>query len=307
MATSTAGGGTSLAGLATRMLSTMRSAIYRAPQDTINGNDKAGWPSALDPIRPIAPAGSQPLGFSYWQGVNQDITPRLDEPIPFPELRNLATYPLARICIENVKDILCTMPWKIQLKRIAGEPVADWKGRQKKDTNVQALTEFFEYPDGETPWSDWLRPIIEDMLVIDAPSILMQRTLSGKVVQLRWTDGANILRLITDQAFTPQGDSPAYTQLWEGIPYLLFTTKQLVYRPSNIAAGNTYSSKIYGRSITEQLAQEIIVGQERLNFITAFYKEGITGGLIHVVPAGISPDKVSENTQAMNALMAGNL
>src|ERR1700732_2819646 len=105
MANAQGGGGTSLTGLAVRMLTNIRAAVYRSPQNTISGNDQAGWPSALQPIQPIAPKGSQPLGFSYWQGVNQDITPRLDAPISFPELRNLATYPLARICIENVKDI----------------------------------------------------------------------------------------------------------------------------------------------------------------------------------------------------------
>lgn len=299
-------GGKSLGAMA-RAYSAMRGNLYQAPKNKINGVQTSGWPSPLNPIQPTAPKGSQPLAWSFFQGINQEITPRADLPLTMDQLRGLATYPLARICIENVKDILCTMPWKIQLKRIAGEPVADWKARQKTDKTIPTLTEFFQYPDGETPWADWLRPIIEDMLVIDAPSILIQRTLAGKVVALRWTDGRNILRLIDEQGYTPQGDSPAYTQLWEGIPYLLFTTKDLVYRPSNIVARVAYSSRLYGMSITEQMAQEIEIGQDRLNFVQTYYKTGVTGGMIQVVPAGTPPDKVSEAVQWFNNKVAGNL
>lgn len=302
-------GGKSLGGLV-RAYSAMQRALYKPPKNTIDGVTTSGaWPSALNPIQPTGPKGSQPLAFSYWEGLNLEITPRADMALTFDQLRDLGTYPLARICIENVKDIVCSLSWKIQLRRIAGEPVAEWKDRQKKDTGntVTKLTDFMSYPDGETPWSDWLRPILEDLLVIDAPSILVDSTLDGKVVGLRWTDGSDILRLITDRGYTPQGDNPAFTQLWEGIPRLLLTTQQLVYRPSNIVPRVSYFSKLYGMSITEQLAQEILVGQERLNFITAYYKDGITGGLIHVVPSGVTPDKVSENQQSFNALMSGNL
>lgn len=297
--------GKPLGGIA-RAFAAMRGRLYQAPGATISTVDPQAWPSPLQPVQPTGPKGSQPLAYSYWNGINQEISPRSDLALSFSQLRDLATYPLARVCIENVKDILCSMQWKIQLKRIAGEPIADWKARQQKDNTVTKLTEFFQYPDGETPWADWWRPVIEDMLVVDAPSILVQRTLSGQVVKLRWTDGTQILRLIDDQGFTPQGDNPAYTQLWEGIPRILLTTGQLTYRPSNIVARNSYASKLYGMSITEQLAQEIEIGQDRLNFVQAYYRDGIDGGLKQVVPSGVSPDKVSENVQALNMLMSGN-
>jgi hypothetical protein len=266
------------------------------------------WPSALNPVQPIGVPGSKPLAWSFWQGINQEITPRFDSPISFADLRQLATYPLARICIENVKDVLTTIPWKVQLKRVAGEPIADWKARNKKDTKVTALTEMLSYPDGTTPWSDWWRPVLEDMLVIDAASILVDRTLSGKVLKWRWTDGADILRLIDDQGNTPQGkDDPAYSQLWEQIPRLLLTTDQLLYRPSNIVPGNSYSSKIYGTSITQQLAEEIKIGQERLNFVLAFYTSGSTPGVARIIPPGADMDKVKEAMVFENSETAGNL
>lgn len=298
--------GKPLGGIA-RAFAAMRGRLYTPPNQTISGVDPANWPSVLQPVAAIGPKGSQPLAFSFWQGLNQEITPRLDSELTFADLRDLASYPLARICIENVKDILCTMPWKIQLRRIQGEPIKDWKERQKQDKIIPTLTDFFRYPDGETPWSDWLRPVVEDMLVLDAASILVQRTLSGQVVKLRWTDGAQFLKLVNDQGYTPDQDSPAYTQLWEGIPRLFLTTRQLVYRPSNIVPTNTVSSKLYGQSITQQLATEIRIGQERLRFVLAYYTEGSVPGLVHVIKPGVQPDKINEAMQWMNSELSGDL
>lgn len=290
-----------------RAFAAMGGNLYKPPQNTIDSVSVQAWPSALQPVQPTGPKGSQPLAFSYWNGLNLEITPRADSALTFADLRALATYPLARICIENVKDILCTVPWKIQRKRAIGQAIQEWKESQKTDKNIPMLTDFFAYPDGETPWADFWRPVIDDMLVVDAASVLVQRNLGGKVVKLRWSDGTQFLRLIDDQGFAPQAPNPAFTQLWEGIPRLLLSTRQLLYRPSNIVAGNSYSSKIYGNSITQQMAEEIAIGQERLNFVLAFYKNGVTGGMIQVIPAGVLPDKVTENLQWFNNFVAGNL
>lgn len=307
MAPANTAAGKPLGGLA-RAYSSLRNRLYAPPTLTISGVSPQAWPNPLQGVQPVGPKGSKPLGFSFWEGVNQQITPRPDDALSFASLRDLATYPLARICIENVKDVLCTMPWKVQLKRVPGESTADWKARQQADKGAAAITEFLQYPDGETPWSDWLRPILEDLLVIDAASILVERTLRGKVAKLRWTNGADILRLIDDQGYTPAGeDDWAYTQLWEGIPRVGLTRRQLVYRPSNIVARNNLSSKLYGMAITEQLAPEIRIGQERLNFVLSFYTEGSVPGLVHVVPPGVPPDKISDAMTWMNSELAGNL
>lgn len=296
-----------LAGLA-RAFATMRSKLYAGSVPEIKGIDSTqNWPSALQPVQPVGPKGSKPLAFSYWQGLNQNITPRPDSALTFNDLRELATYPLARICIENVKDTIASLSWTIQLKEVPGESLRDRRKRQEKDNTIPKLTEFFSYPDGETPWADWVRPLLEDLLVIDAPTILIQRVVGGQVAKLRVIDGSNILRLVNDEGFTPEGDQWAYTQLWEGIPRVALTTRQLVYRPSNIAFANTLSSKLYGTGITQQLAAEIRIGQERLRFILAYYTEGAVPGIVHIVPKGISPDIIKETMEWMNSELAGNL
>lgn len=294
-------------GALARAYSTMRTKLYSPPSQQISGIDESVWPSALQPVSPNGSPGSQPLAFSFWQGLNLNITPRPDAALTFADLRALAQYPLARMCIENVKDALSSLPWTIQLREQAGESLKDRRKKQENDNNIPKLTDFFRYPDREMPWSDWIRPLLEDLMVIDAPSILIQRTMDGKVAKLRVPDGSQFLRLITNEGYQPQDPSPGYTQLWDGIPRLLLTTRQLVYRPRNIAPRGTVSSSLYGFSPVEQLATEIRIGQERLRFVLAYYTEGSVPGLVHVVPSGVSPDSIRENMNWMNSELAGNL
>lgn len=295
-----------LSGIA-RAFAAMRGRLYQPPRFTIAGVNPQNWPTANQPVQPIGPKGSQPLRFSFWQGLNLNITPRVDAPLTFADLRALSEYPLARMCIESVKDQLASLKWTIQLREMPGQSLADRRKATEKDEVIPRLTEFFLYPDGETPWSEWVRPLLEDLLVIDAPSILIQRTLSGQVVKLRVIDGSTVLRLVDDQGYTPQGDSPAFTQLWEGIPRVMLTTRQLVYRPGNIAPRNSVASQLYGYSITEQIQREIVIGSERLKYVLAFYIDGSVPGLVHVVPAGVDPDKLEETMLSMNSELAGQL
>jgi hypothetical protein len=295
-----------LSGVA-RAFAALQSRLYRPPTQTISTVNDQNWPSALQPVQPVAPAGAQPLGFSYWQGVNLNITPRPDAELSFADLRDLATYPLARICIENIKDQILSLPWSIQLREQPGESLKDRRRRMENDDVIPALTSFWQYPDGETPWQDWGRPLLEDMLVIDAGCILVQRTFNGKVVACRVPDGSQFLRLIDDQGYTPRGGDPAYTQLWEGIPRILLTADQLVYRPRNIVRRNTLSSQLYGCSPTEQTAPEIRIGQERLKYVLAFYTDGSVPGMVRMIPPGVNPDVIAEGERWMNSDMAGDL
>lgn len=289
-----------------RVYSSVRNQVYNKPQITIEGVDPKNFPSALQPVQPMGPPGSKPLGWNYWTGTNQQLTPRPDAALTFADLRSLAEYPLARICIESVKDLLASFKWSIQLRSIPGQSAKDRKAAHLNDKNIPALTALFEYPDGMTPWPEWIRPLIEDMLVVDAGSIIVESTLSGKVGRLRVVDGTQFLKLIDDQGYTPQS-GPAYTQLWNGQPRLLLTPDQLIYRPSNITPRNTQASKMYGYSITEQLAPEIVIGRDRMASIGLFYTAGSVPGVIHVVPGDVESDKFEEIQGAMTSQMAGQL
>src|SRR5690348_1952882 len=145
------------------------------------------------------------------------------------------------------------------------------------------------------------------MLVIDAATVLVRRTYKGDVAELAVLRGEMITRYIDENGFTPLPPSPAYAQVWWGMPLVNLTLDQLVYKPRKIVPRNTLSSQLYGMSETEQLADEIKVGIARLAFALAYYEDGSVPGALHVVPPGVGSDKIGEAMQAMNSELAGNL
>lgn len=286
---------------------TALSQLYQKPSDDIRGIDVADYGSPLQPVKPVAPAGAEPRGFEWMWGQNLNFTPRSDAEYSAADLKRLAAYPLARICIENVKDQLSKIPIEIRLKELPGEKKKELAERTKADTKLEALQNLFSYPDGEHHWTSWVRPLLDDMLTIDAPAILIRKTFAGEVAQLRVIRGESIVRLIDENGWTPQPPNPAYQQNWWGLPLVNLTTDQLIYRPRNIVPRNTVSSQLYGMSPTEQLAVEIEIGIKRLEFVLAYYTDGSIPGVVHVVPKGTSPDKISEAMMFLNSDLAGNL
>jgi len=288
-------------------LARLQNSLYQPPSTRIEGVEAYHWPSALQPIAPLGPAGSSPLQIPFWMGQNLNYTPRPDAEYGALALKVMARYPLARFCIENTKDILCATPWSIQLRPKPGESKKERAARAKGNQDLVTLSNFFEYPDGENCWEDWLRPILDDMLVIDAGGVLLLRSKANKVMGLRWMPGEGITRYVDDNGITPAAPSPAYAQLWEGIPRVNLTTDQLVYRPRNIAPCGTISSYLYGYSPTEQAAKEIMIGMARLEFVLKYYTDGSIPDALQIIPAGVSPDSIDETYKAINSELAGQL
>lgn len=289
-------------------LSTLRQSLYRPPQTVIAGIDESLWPNPLQPVTPIAPPNAEPLGFPLQWGQNINYTPRYDAEYSVEQLRYYAKYPLARICLENTKDMLCRMPFTIQLKPLPGETSKARAERSKGDDKLKKLNRFFERPNSSEDWPEFLRPVLEDMLVIDAGTIFMGRLLKdNSIAELRWIEGGSITRLVDKHGWTPPPPSPAYQQNWEGLPRTDYTTDQLVYRPRNISPRNTISSYLYGFSPTEQLADEIEIGIARMRFIKDFYTEGSIPGLMIFAPVGTPVDKIKEAQQWLDSELAGNL
>ena len=263
-------------------------------------------------VAPIMPRGTEARGWQYWINQNMAFTPRPDAEFTAQALRDLARYPLARTAIENCKDVIANIPRQIRAKKQPGEKNSDVDKRSRGDQTLKMLNDFFDCPDGEHDWAMWIREWLEYVYTIDAPSVLIRRARSGKPLQARVIDGAFITRLVDDGGWTPQPPLPAYQQLWSGtpstvggIPFVDLTTDQLVYRPRNIVPRNTVSSFLYGMSPTEQLAQEIQIGQERLNFVLAYYTTGTIPDAMHIVPPNIGSDQLKEAQKALTTEMSG--
>jgi hypothetical protein len=289
------------------LLSGVRS-LYQRPAETIQNIDPQSWGSPLQPVQPWGPPKAEPRAFQTWEGQNLIFTPRSDAEYSAADLKALASYPLARICVENVKDTVSRAPWEIQMRARPNETRASVQRRAKENADdLIKLNRFFEYPDREHNWQEWLRPLLDDMLVIDAGSVLLRQTRSGDLAELAVVAGETIVRYVDENGYTPLPPSPAYAANFWGIPWVNLSTDQLVYKPRNIARRNTLSSCLYGFSPTEQLAPEIQIGMSRLEFVASYYREGSVPGVVQVAPRGTSPDRIEEAMQWMNSQLAGNL
>ena len=292
-------------------ISRMGQRLYSPPPNAIAGIDASNWPTANQPVAPLGPPGSQPLQIPFWFGQNLNYNPRPDATYTAADLKALSQYFLARICIDNTKDVLGQIPWNITLRQMPGETLGDVKSRRRQkmkgDEAVTRLSKFLERPSPEHDWEQFLRLLVEDMLTIDAGTVFVERSRGGRVLGMRPYPGELITRYIDDRGFTPQPPSPAYVQLYEGMPRCGLTTDQLIYRPRNfVHRPGMISSYLYGCSSTETIAEEIKIGSSRHAYVMAYYSDGAVGNVIQVVPPNITPDKLLEHQRTVNAALAGN-
>lgn len=286
----------------------LRNSVFQQGRTTIAGIDDSLFPNPLQPVTPIGPPGAQPLRFPLNWGQNLNFNQREQAEYTAGQLRQLGKYILARVCIENNKDILCRMPRRVQLKPKPGETSKERASRSKNDPNLLSLNKFIDRPNFQEDWSEFLRPVLDDMLTIDSAAIFVERKKkTAKIAGLRWVDGGAITRLVTANGFTPPPPSPAYQQTWEGFPRLDLTTDQLVYRPRNIVYRGQPYTALYGMSPTEQVAKEIEIGVARLQFIYDFYAQGSIPGAVQFAPRDTPPGKIKEAQQFIDSDLAGNL
>jgi hypothetical protein len=282
--------------------------LYQRPPNTISDIDTQSWGSPFQPVVPWGPPKAEPRAFQTWEGQNLIFTPRSDAEYSAADLKALASYPLARICVENVKDTVTRAPWEIQMRARPNETRASVQQRAKENKDdLVRLNRFFEYPDREHNWQDWLRPLLDDMLIIDAGSVIVRSTRAGDIAELTVVAGEQIVRYVDENGYTPVPPSPAYAANFWGAPWCNLTTDQLIYKPRNIARRNTLSSCLYGLGPTEQLAPEIMIGMKRLEFVASYYSAGSVPGVVQVAPRGTSPDRIIEAMEWMNSQLAGNL
>jgi hypothetical protein len=154
------------------------------------------------PLAPPEPAALRIRDFPV--GVNTITTPRAYEPISFAELRALAdAHDITRLAIETRKDQIEKLDWAIKPRdakpRDAKRPAADARDRADR------VAEFWQCRDGERPFATWLRELLEDLLVLDAPALEIRHNRGGDVIGLDVVDGATIKLLVDDTGRRPRG------------------------------------------------------------------------------------------------------
>jgi HK97 family phage portal protein len=228
-------------------------------------------------------------------GYNAIYTPRSYEQIGFYELRALAeNHDITRLAIETRKDQIEKLDWAIR-SRNEKRPGADAHER------IAKLTEFWRKPDGEQSFSTWLRELLEDLLVLDAPSLELRHNRAGEIIGLDVVDGATIKVLIDETGRRPKPPAPAYEQIIHGRPWRLLTADQLLYLPRN-----KRPHKAYGFGPCEQIVMTINIGLRRQVMQLQHFTDGsVPPGLLNA-PDGWNAEQIRQFQEWFDSILAGN-
>jgi HK97 family phage portal protein len=264
----------------------------------MNGFDSQFAPSSamFSPGTPPITPDPQPVRrIDFPAGVNLNWTPRGYESFGFPQLRAFANVELVRLAIETRKDQVERLEWAIK-------PRKGRKVRTDADERVRKTEKLFRKPDGVTAFASWLRPLIEDLLAIDAPTIERRRDRAGNLIGLDIVDGATIKVLVDRNGRRPRTPAPAYQQIIKGRIWADLTSDDLIYSPRNMRTNH-----MYGFSPVEQLIVTINTVMRRQTQQLAYFTEGnLPQGIING-PDGWSPDQFKEFQQWFDSRLAGNL
>jgi hypothetical protein len=263
--------------------------IVRGVKYMVTGSE---WFSPQQPIQPAAQEEAKGRQFDYPTGYNVNITPRSYEPISFQTLRLLAdNLDILRLVIETRKDLMCKLKFEIK-------PLKESIDSKKRCEEVK---QFLKYPDQQHSWEEWLRMILEDLFVIDAPTIYPRLNKGGGLFALELMDGATIAPKINGTGRQPLPPEVAYQQILKGVPAVDYSSDELIYKPRNLR-----THKVYGFSPVEQIITIINIALRRQISQLQYYTEGSTPDLIFSVPETWNPDQIRMFEEKWNSYLLGN-
>ena len=169
------------------------------------------------------------------------------------------------------------------------------------DARVSAALAFLARPDRRHSFGDWIRMLLEDMLVIDAATIYPRFDRAGRLYSLDIVDGATIKPLIGEDGRAPEPPDPAYQQVLHGVPAADFTHEELLYLPRNPRA-----HRLYGFSPVEQIALTVNIALRRDAATLDYYRTGSSPDAFATLPKEWTADQIRQFQDYFDALMSGN-
>ena len=279
----------------TRLAPNVFARFADAARYLITGVSPTTWLGPLQPLAPMAPPEVKGRQWDYPFGANLNYIPRSDDSVSFGELRGLAdALPLLRSVIETRKDQIAAQSYAVRPRNRNDSPASSQA--------IDQVTGFLARPDRRHSFADWLRMLLEDMLVIDAATIYPRYNRGGSLYALDVIDGATIKPLIGEDGRAPEPPDPAYQQILKGIPAADFSTDELIYIPRNLRA-----HRLYGMSPVEQIALTINIALRRDAATLDYYKAGSTPDAFATLPKEWTADQIRSFQDYFDALMSGNL
>jgi hypothetical protein len=283
-----------------------RSERLEQPDSWIDDIDMGSPYTPFQPIWPFGPPYiNRPREWDYPSGYNLAyVQPRMDLMQMLRGLRN--NWGVLATIIETRKDQLLRIPWTIQLRD---------KPRQTSKS-VDEMRRFFKRPDGKLSYSQWSRKLLDDLFVIDAPTLYFNRDRAGRVLSAEVMDGATIFPLIDDAGRRPDSTveidedgityiqrQPAFQQIIKGLPMVNLDEAELMYVPMRLRP----EMPIFGYPPTEQFLIEAMEAIRKTVYQYNFWAEGTIPDLIISVPDNWTPRQIAMFQGHFDAMLSGNL
>ena len=268
-----------------------------------------------EPLRPSAP-GERPRSNDYPISRNMLTSPRAAEgrAVTYDQMRALSrTLDVLRTVIEQRKDELKGLDWQIAIKK-------EFAG-QGYESEVHEEQLFWEKPDLENTFDQWLGMLAEDVFVVDAPALYKERDRIGRFRALRVIDGTKILVLSDDTGRIPDPPQMGYEQIIKGMPrtayskprkdvqYLPYENNdvyELYYRPYNLS-----SDGVYGFSHVESIIMTINIALRRgVSFLEWFKSGNVPQGIVQFtedIMKNMTPEQLKAWQEMIDTLLSGDL
>ena len=267
----------------------------------------AGWFGPGRPLSPVAPkdevAGRQ---FDYPFGVNLNYSPGREPGkggIDFRTLRRFADpaqggLDIVRLLIETRKDQMAAQTLMIRARKLPNEKIAGDGGPK-----ARGLEQMLQKPDGVHTFRQWLRMILEDHYVTDAPALYFGATALRPEPMLDVIDGTTLHLLLDYDGRTPQPPDPAYQQILKGVPAADYSTAEIGYYPYNLR-----SNRAYGMSRVEQIIGIVTIALNRQLSVLNYFTAGSVPDAFCELPDEISsPKQIARFQKWWDALLRGQL
>jgi hypothetical protein len=152
--------------------------------------------------------------------------------------------------------------------------------------------------------------LLEELFVIDAPALYMQRNRAGQLIALMPLDGATIKPVIDAWGRRPEPYQEggqtiypvAYQQILKGLPAVDYSTRDLLYRPRNPRV-----NKAYGFSPVEQVLTTVNIALRRQLFLMDYFTDGNIPDSLIGVPETWTPDQIASYQKYWDAYFSGDL
>jgi hypothetical protein len=254
------------------------------------------WP--FDPGIPLQPIteGGGGIRWAPQAGYNVTYSPDKKIGIANSKLRRFADSCAGiRVVIEQLKREFIGLEKDILPRDAKGEAAETSKDREK-------LREFLACPDPDQDLDlqQWEMQVLEDLLVIGAPAIWRMHNYGGEFAGLRPIDAALVAPYVTSRGTQPKPPARAYSFSAYSLPYVAYTTDELIYKPMEARTWTPYG---FG-PVESTIAYVLVQIYRSLYYVNTYDKSDLPPGWI-TMPKDWTPKNILDFADEMAARFEG--